>query len=216
VELRVGEQRTLFRVHQNTLCDGVEFFDKLFRGSFKESTEKTAELPEDSPEAFELMLEWCYKGKLPQCGDVPAQFRKDACWKRLKVYCFAEKYNIIQLMDHSIDFLLGYLKKDRQRLPPQWCIYAYDNSPGGSLLRILISRHCYYSILHSSVEGRYASTSFSSTAPPDLVHDIFAHMRTLSKLTVVKEINPVTAWTLSDCTYHCHTIAGDARCPYKP
>lgn len=211
--MRVGSQKKLFRVHKNKLCAAGEFFDNMFNGEFLEAIQQTATLPEDNPDAFELLVEWCYTGQLPTFDKIPVKERKSACWRRIKLYCFSEKYRIVPLMDSSMDFIIQYLPTV-DRLSTSWSIFAYENTSAGSQLRTLIAKHCYHAML-TSKSGRYASSEFTEMSPRDLIHDIFTQIRQQSEHVAVYMMNPVGSGNLTECQYHCHTAEGITECPYK-
>ncbi|THV46335.1 hypothetical protein BGAL_0394g00020 [Botrytis galanthina] len=58
VDIYVGKENILFRVYKDILCNKIEFFDKMFNGKFKEANENAAILPEDDPEAFDILMCW--------------------------------------------------------------------------------------------------------------------------------------------------------------
>ena len=66
VDLIVGTPKNAktFRIHQKLLCAKIPYFDKMFKGEWKESKEHRASFPEDQPVSFEIMLEWVYFGNL--------------------------------------------------------------------------------------------------------------------------------------------------------
>ena len=64
IDIYVGPTKKLFRVHKAVFCDKIPYFDKMFSGGFKEALEHSATFPEDSPEAFEVVVEWVYTGVL--------------------------------------------------------------------------------------------------------------------------------------------------------
>ena len=42
VDLFVGPEKKLFRVHKSFLCNKIPYFDKMFNGGFKEAIESQA------------------------------------------------------------------------------------------------------------------------------------------------------------------------------
>ncbi|TGO34764.1 hypothetical protein BHYA_0183g00160 [Botrytis hyacinthi] len=58
VDIYVGKEKILFRVYKDILCNKIEFFDRMFNGKFKEANENAAVLPEDDPEAFDMLMWW--------------------------------------------------------------------------------------------------------------------------------------------------------------
>lgn len=52
-----GEGAKKFVIYKNLLMNKVEVFQKMFTSSFLESSTGSITLPEDSPEAFEVLVE---------------------------------------------------------------------------------------------------------------------------------------------------------------
>jgi hypothetical protein len=46
------------------LTEAAEYFDRMFNGGFREGLEDCAEFLDEDPEAWEQLMEWCYKGSL--------------------------------------------------------------------------------------------------------------------------------------------------------
>lgn len=59
-------ESTRYSIPQALLCHYSKFFDRAFNGYFKESIEKYIELPEETPEEFELLLQWIYTKEIPK------------------------------------------------------------------------------------------------------------------------------------------------------
>lgn len=66
VDVYVGDDRVHLRVHQKLLCQDGPVFDKMFNGGFTEAASKSAELPEDDPDAFDSFLIWLYHDRLTE------------------------------------------------------------------------------------------------------------------------------------------------------
>ncbi|KAN0111070.1 hypothetical protein V8E51_007457 [Hyaloscypha variabilis] len=49
VDIYVSPSKLVFRLHKSKLCARIPYFNKMFNGTFKEATENTAYLPEDTP-----------------------------------------------------------------------------------------------------------------------------------------------------------------------
>ena len=52
VDIHVGPQKKLFRIHRGILCDKVPYFQKMFSSGFVEGLEGKAFFPEDDPNTF--------------------------------------------------------------------------------------------------------------------------------------------------------------------
>lgn len=55
-----GEGAKEYVVHKDILTSKVSFFENMFSSEFLESLGGLATLPKDSPEAFEVLIEWVY------------------------------------------------------------------------------------------------------------------------------------------------------------
>lgn len=112
VTLFVGTSQKPFYVHVDLLCDASSFFKAAFTGGFKESSDKTMQLPEDDENIFSLFVDWLYHQRyemLPQPGDddedtydeddhvVKVRKEGDRYLSAFKVYVLAEKYDVPDL-----------------------------------------------------------------------------------------------------------------------
>ncbi|KAK0118545.1 hypothetical protein ONS95_007433 [Cadophora gregata] len=68
VDIYVGNDSSKkhFQIHKAILCSKLPFFDSMFNSGFKEGINNSANLPEDDPDAFDVLLEWIYTGSLPK------------------------------------------------------------------------------------------------------------------------------------------------------
>ncbi|TGO70332.1 hypothetical protein BOTNAR_0001g00060 [Botryotinia narcissicola] len=64
VDIYVGPQKKLFRVHRGILCDKVPYLRKMFSSGFVEGLEGEAFFPEDDPKCFDSFMGWIYFGTL--------------------------------------------------------------------------------------------------------------------------------------------------------
>lgn len=67
VKLKVGpttEKEKVFTVHKKRLCEKIPYFNTMFNGGWKESTEQIASFPEDTFDSFDVLLEWVYSDQL--------------------------------------------------------------------------------------------------------------------------------------------------------
>ena len=60
VDIHVGVNKEHFCVHKEILCAKIPYFEKMFKGGFKESSDGSATLPDDRSESFDLLLGWVY------------------------------------------------------------------------------------------------------------------------------------------------------------
>ncbi|CRL25582.1 BTB/POZ fold [Penicillium camemberti] len=65
VKITLGASKEPFHVHESVLCASSQFFKAAMSGSWKESKERTIELPEDDPKAFSIYSHWLYFAEIP-------------------------------------------------------------------------------------------------------------------------------------------------------
>ena len=173
IEFRVGPQKEPFDVHKKLLQDNVP---ALFTNNPDTANTISFEFLDDDPEAFELLIEYCYKEELAVANKTTST---DDCYRRLKLYCLAEKYEQNGLMNNCMDFLMAYLRSKRPSWPVSWCSYAYQHTSSGSPLRSLMSRWFAFKFLQRKDKGKWTTREFSTVAleHQDLVHDAFRHIR---------------------------------------
>ncbi|KAF7956585.1 hypothetical protein EAE96_003919 [Botrytis aclada] len=100
VDIYVGEEKILFRVYKDLLCSKIEFFDRMFNGNFKEANQNTAELPEDDPEAFDMLMYWVTYDRIR--SHMSEDFRKN-----LHLWVLADKLCLENLKLHVMDIWRG-------------------------------------------------------------------------------------------------------------
>lgn len=62
-------------VHKALLTNQSEYFHKALNGKFKEAGEQAIRLPEESPDAFDLLIGWLYQNQIPVAGSAPGPFQ---------------------------------------------------------------------------------------------------------------------------------------------
>lgn len=113
VDILVGPDKKLFRVHKSFLCDRIPHFDIMFNGGWKESKEQIAEFPDDDPAAFDLLIEWVYN---PDPGQLRQLFsykdlekgQSPASWDAVSFYSLAKKLLLSDLQDLIMSALIRY------------------------------------------------------------------------------------------------------------
>ncbi|OAF56647.1 hypothetical protein VC83_07193 [Pseudogymnoascus destructans] len=74
VTVYVGPREKRYSVHKALLTSQSEYFERALNGKFKEADEQTIRLPEDSPDAFDLLIGWLYQNQIPVLGYGPGPF----------------------------------------------------------------------------------------------------------------------------------------------
>ncbi|ESZ89675.1 hypothetical protein SBOR_9943 [Sclerotinia borealis F-4128] len=99
VTLYVGAKRKKFLVHKKILCKQSKFFDAGFNKGFKETTEGEMYLPQDDPAVVANLIEYLYRGQLPN----PLMEQQ-----LFELYFLAEKICLPSLMDRIMDTFLEH------------------------------------------------------------------------------------------------------------
>jgi hypothetical protein len=165
-------------VHRKLLRDRIPGFEEELKSLQPGKNEYT--FPEDMQDTIELLLEWCYKQALPKANKDSST--PQHCYFRIKLYCFASRYEHVELLNDSINFLLEYLQMNRPRWDVSWATYAYNNTNRGSPLRDLLSKWLMNKFFSTGDKGRWTTDAFTEAVygDPDLLRDVMAHMRSLS------------------------------------
>lgn len=125
VILSVGPKRTTFTVHKDLLTKSSEFFRAGFNGNFREGKEGVMYMPEDSPGAVALFIEWLYRGR------ITAAATKSRLNDLYELYCLTVKLMIVSLMDDTMDMIREYNYEFNQFISTKRLRMLYENTPCG-------------------------------------------------------------------------------------
>lgn len=165
VTLYVGPDRNAFHVHLGLLCAVSPVFKAAFSGEFKESTERSMDLPEDDHEAVNRLVQWLYS-KEYQLPEIEKSSSTRKCYAALaRLNTLGEKYQITGLKNNIIRKLFQ-TQLDNLKVPgPRMVAYVYENTSQGSSFRKLLvdwyswrvkrywfSRDCTKSVLAKNPE----------------------------------------------------------------
>ena len=201
VEILVGPSKISHRIHHQRLCAKVPVFDKMFNGGFKESSERCAELPEDDPEAFNLFVEWLYTDRLTDFGPCNKNTKDRILTGPIKLYCFAEKYCITDLMDYTISFLINAYNLSSCLPSCAQIQYSYENTAAASPIRKFMAWTVQYVIFSQDDKGSWPSQGLTTllVCCEDLTLDFLQLSRKLNGKTV---LDPSRA---EICQFHLHS-----------
>jgi hypothetical protein len=204
VDLFVGPNRILFRVHEKLLHDKAPGLAAMFRGSWKEAKMKSAELGDDDPKAFDDYVSWIYLGKLQkeikECGSID---QETPLIRVIELYGLASKYCSIALMDEIMNAIIAKYDKMRD-IPCTLDMHlAYEVTATNSPLRLYMARCMAYA---SSVDpGNQLDREYRreiASDNPELAMDTFENL-----------VHHVPASSYPLCDYHSH---GNNECPGWP
>ena len=101
VTIEVGPNKQPFQASKALLCLRSPFFKAAFTGNFKETSQHSILLEEDSPDAFKLFLEWAYHTNISRTRDI-----RDTWIYYLNGYVLAEKLLVPELQNKAMDAML--------------------------------------------------------------------------------------------------------------
>jgi len=180
VEIQVGPKKNVFYVHKNILCNSAQYFDAMFNGGFREAHTKTVEFPEDHIEAWELLVEWCYKGYIASRDPSDLVALYEHAVKLVKLHCLAEKYDMPVLVSEALENIVK-AHAAGVRLMPEVCAFAYENSAPDSSLRTYMSKYFLNRLVVKKGKGVFDLKSLAAAAAkhPELIEDVFSHILAL-------------------------------------
>nr|OQO30860.1 hypothetical protein B0A51_01483 [Rachicladosporium sp. CCFEE 5018] len=106
-DLTINTQGRGWKVHKVIVCTACEFFEKACDGNFKEAAEGVINLPDDDPDAVQVMLEFFYNGDFLDSDDYWYSDSHRIC---VDLYHLADKYMLPLLKARA-------LKRSLFRLP---------------------------------------------------------------------------------------------------
>jgi hypothetical protein len=184
VDIFIGPSRHHFRVHTELLSSKVEYFKKMFKGTFKEGVEQKADLPDEYSDAFGLFVHWLYRDFL-QPIDIskhnPPKY--DVFLDRVRLYCFAEKICLPTLMDYTMTTLMSGYSEHSEHPLLEAAIAAYESSSPNSHIRTYMSKHFAWYIAQYSDSDSLAANRTSPClaqtliASQDLTADVLRYLR---------------------------------------
>lgn len=177
----------------------------MFNGGFREASDQIAELPEDDPEAFHVFLEWLYTSRITQPTNLNEDNTFTWTWSYIKVYCFAEKYCLSELMNQAVSTLILTMSEHAQLPDCEEMRYVYAHSSSGSHLRRYMALCLQYEILKISSTGCWENEKLCElmTSCGDLTMDFLI----LSRECNSKELKEPSH--MNPCDFHIHEVEGE-------
>lgn len=212
IELFVGPRKELIRVHKNILYK-VPYFKKMFTSPFKSDPENAATFPEDSPESFDVLLEWIYLGTIKQLKFIRTLHDENGGYINydvMRAYALAQKLCLTELMDRLLDAYKNFYKTVNKVPGPAEIRIAYNLTSKKSPLRRFVVQAWHWVLVNfSGVEEDPSRNVFTRQFMKE--NDDFA----ADFLAILRETNGVRMTDpriLPDCDFHHH--GKDKKCPY--
>jgi len=136
----VGKGNVLFQVHLRVLCDASPVFNAAFHGGFLEASNRSMDLPEDDPEAFERLVQWlyCKVYDKPHFAGEPCDDDQIGYMDLAKLYVAADKFGIIGLKNDVMDRWCEAHSTTAEAPFTEVLDYVYENTTSKSKLREVI------------------------------------------------------------------------------
>lgn len=209
VDLLVGPEKKLYRVHKTLLCNKAPYFEKMFKNEWQEASSNTATFPEDTVESFDLLLGWIYSAPMPPLKTKPGPVRVQS-WNFVLFFALASKLCLPRLMDRLMDIGRSYHQEENLMYDLPSVQLIYKVCPENSTLRIYAIRSLHYMFLNGRTNDKFESSSPAKVqevlhADKDLCQDFL-------KLLQENPFQPVSHPKTADkCEFHCHEKAD--KCP---
>ena len=153
VTLYVGNDREVFCIHRNLLCNASPVFKAAFTGKFRESSDFSMDLPEEDVDSLNRLLQWLYT-KCYEIDDCDLKEHLQARhWQLARLYALADKYDIVTLRNDIVDKFFAMLSAPEagysQYPSPHLVEYVYTNSSKRCALRDLLAAVFCWKVPHS-------------------------------------------------------------------
>lgn len=111
IDVLVGEEKRVFRVHRNLLCHQSEQLQSELEGDGKKRPDKL-ELGQYDPKGFELMVKWLYQGKLDDVSEFADPNQKyEYAVNCYHLWRLADRFGLPQLQNGTISFLTNIYRR---------------------------------------------------------------------------------------------------------
>ncbi|PVH85702.1 hypothetical protein DL98DRAFT_583294 [Cadophora sp. DSE1049] len=220
VIINVGPKRKEFTIHKELICES-EFFKGAFMSSFAEAQEGIMYLPDDSPAAFDLYVEWVYRKR------VPTGHTESYLHSLYDLYIMADKFCNTVLKDIVMDTIQDLAKKHDlfdPMFPKELVLKIFESTSNdtGGLALFLVHLMCYAFISRMDDKRRGGKIQPNKTFRDDdldimwevgkenktiyrLLQDkILSDVRGPANKTVVDPRNRDETRTPSLCQFHSH------------
>ncbi|OAF61476.2 hypothetical protein VC83_02154 [Pseudogymnoascus destructans] len=170
VKIIVGEGEGVreFVLHRGLFMDKVMFFEKMFGGGFLESWTSSATLPEDNPEAFEVLAEWIYRSTIKSLRGKgrPKMLQADLA---ISTVGLEEKYFIPELGDRAMTFLADIRRRSTPTMSQMSTLYKNTHFDSNS--RIYAARTVVWALLNPENHGVSSLSIQTACQDSDLLLD---------------------------------------------
>src|SRR5450432_4081864 len=152
LDVLVGPQMALFKVHKKLLCDKAPGFRALVGRDPQSSAIKDVGMDE---RAFEILVGWLYSGSVRPIvvvgrpGVVVKDVMMSELWDRVRLCCLAENYRASTLMDPVMSSIVDLCKAKGLMPTLGQMDYCFKNCVDGSMLTYLMATCLGHMVLYT-------------------------------------------------------------------
>lgn len=190
IKFEVGITQTTFLVHLELLCSASPYFKAALTKGFLEAYKKSMKIPEDDPDQFEFLVQWLYTKKLNLPDPDINEARDERYLQLCDLYILADKYRILGMKNHIIDYLFMMLPKKPARR--SGVVKPIPKAP-----RMMVIVHVYKNTMNACTLRRllvawYVSTiDFWGSYHENMTHEILCTLPEFSADLVIAMTNNI-------------------------
>ncbi|CAG8954342.1 hypothetical protein HYFRA_00005966 [Hymenoscyphus fraxineus] len=131
VDIYVGPEKKLFRIHKKPLCERIPHFKRTFEGEFKEADEGVSILEDVNADAFDKLIDMVvYHGNIKSLGAESAM-----AYDPVELYVLADRYLVPNVCDRIMDRLIERHQRCKELPSVEFAKSVYTKTPHGCKLR---------------------------------------------------------------------------------
>ncbi len=199
VKVYVGEEKQIWQLHEDLLCDRSEYFKRAFQGKFKEGHSKEIHLEEADPAAFGCFVDWVYGAPLElgmpaimtAAPSAPSATELERAFTLCQLYTMAQYLCIQHLQDDVVELYSSYIRTYNRHCQGEHIEYIYTYGQHPSPLHHFVARAVAMEILSArDTTGRWDSAMEKC---PTFAVDIVREIQEIQKLggPLVNQRQPV-------------------------
>lgn len=143
VDVVVGENSSLWRIHKNILVPHSRFFGAALKGPFTEGAENKVTLPEEDNLVFTLFVQWLYSETF-NCNKIPIL---------LRAYVLGDKIGSLAFRQDVL-YKLHQVNLQKPSFTVEQVMWVADNTTHGSKLRALTMDTFALAVMNKVIEPK--------------------------------------------------------------
>jgi hypothetical protein len=141
-----GDNQATVIVHKKVLCNASPFFEAACKPEWMKAEDKGIKMPEDDPEAINIMVWWMYRNELCITEEVmnrelgrTTQGAMQSIWGLCaKLYVLGQKYQMPRLQVDAIDGILALNENEEFSAGIIPWVYENTTDKSDSLRKVLV------------------------------------------------------------------------------